>query len=334
MKKGFTLVELLVVIAIALVIGAGVYVAYVSLVREAVTKSLIAKNEQDITTLLYQLKKDLSSIGFGIDRSRLRISDTHGLNNDGVINCNSLSAFVSFNTVVARCGESDRQEELYFLSFASRQQKFSGCWWSTNTVGQFISRSIDYMLAECPQNLQGIGNCLALDLNKNCVESGCAVKTCETYTSQPNRLIFFTGNGAYPTDFAVRYYISNTNLPRDCAPQTFNLLKAVQGDAQAQPVASCVGAFRVRYLVVDTNNCDNDNNTNIAYCNTIPDGNIRNLLGVRLCLLVQVGSRTSTNMEVPQFSANCGGAINIPTQDWRWYRWRVVEEDIILENIR
>lgn len=320
MKRGFTLIELLVVMAIALIIGVGVYVAYVNLIREAATKSIIAKNEQDITALLYQIRKDFSSIGFGVDRNRLRIVDTHGTPNDGVIDCNSLTAFGNFNTVLARCRANDRQEELYFLSLASRQQRLSGCWWSTNTLGQLINRSTTYMLAECPQNLDGIGNCLALDPNKNCVETGCSVRPCNTYTSQENRLIFFAGDGSYPGNFAVRYYTSDINLPRECAPQTFNLLKDVQGDALAQPVASCVGAFRVRYF--DGNNYSESINL------------IQNLRAIRVCLLVQVGGRTSLNMEVPQFSASCGGTMTIPTQDWRWYRWRVVEENIILENIR
>ncbi|MDW8295178.1 MAG: prepilin-type cleavage/methylation domain-containing protein, partial [Aquificaceae bacterium] len=110
-----------------------------------------------------------------------------------------------------------------------------------------------------------------------------------------------------------------TNLPRECAPQTFNLIKHTRNDV-AQPVTSCVGAFRVRYF-------DGAN-----YREDIT--NLGNLRAIRLCLLVQMGGRTGVGMEVPPFSTNCGGSFTLPTQDWRWYRWKVVEEDLLLENLR
>ncbi|MDW8295122.1 MAG: type II secretion system protein, partial [Aquificaceae bacterium] len=88
MKRGFSLVEILVVIFIALVVGAGVYLAYTQLMREAVTRSLVAKNEMDVNAILYQLRKDILSVGFGIDRSLLVLRDSQGTHNDGVINCN------------------------------------------------------------------------------------------------------------------------------------------------------------------------------------------------------------------------------------------------------
>jgi type IV pilus assembly protein PilW len=135
--------------------------------------------------------------------------------------------------------------------------------------------------------------------------------------NSPNTLIFTMGDRDSINDFAVRYYLSNTNLPKECAPGTFNLLKQVSGDAVGQPIASCIAVFRVRYY-------NGQSYTAI--------GDINNLRAIRLCLLMQVGGRTDTQMDPPNRFEQCGDiAIN---PEWRWYRWRLVEEDIPLRNIR
>ena len=120
------------------------------------------------------------------------------------------------------------------------------------------------------------------------------------------------------SDFAVRYYLSNTNLPRECSPGTFNLLKQVYGDAVEQPIASCVAVFRVRYF------------DGQSYNTTI--GDINNLRAIRLCLLMQVGGRMDTQMDPPNGFEQCGGIVI--NNEWRWYRWKLVEEDIPLRNIK
>ncbi|MGB9874165.1 MAG: prepilin-type cleavage/methylation domain-containing protein, partial [Hydrogenobacter sp.] len=86
-----------------------------------------------------------------------------------------------------------------------------------------------------------------------------------------------------------------------------------------QPLVDCVGAFRVRYI------------TSQGYADSVSD--INNLYGIRLCIMMQVGSRQSTQANINNFSANCGGPIVIPS-DWRYYRWSTVEVDIPLKNIR
>jgi len=119
-------------------------------------------------------------------------------------------------------------------------------------------------------------------------------------------------------DFAVRYYLSNANLPKECAPGTFNLLKQVNGDSTGQPIASCVAVFRVRYF------------DGQGYTTNIDD--INNLRAIRLCLLMQVGGKMDTQMDPPNRFEQCGDITINP--EWRWYRWKLVEEDIPLRNIR
>jgi type IV pilus assembly protein PilW len=298
-RKGITLVELLVVIAIVALSAGGIFFAYRSLVRETIRQSLFAKNEQDVEVLLTSLRKDLEAIGFGVPVDRLNL---------GTPACNGLTAFAGSNSVVGiafNCPSGG--DELYFLNLATRSFRNSGCWWIRGWHGSVITEGRRWTLENCPNSLPTGENLLCLDMASK------AVADCDS----PNTLIFTMGDRNGIEEFAVRYYLSNTNLPKECAPGTFNLLKQVYGDAFGQPIASCIAVFRVRYY-------DGQN-----YNTTIDD--INNLRAIRLCLLMQVGGKMDTPMEPPNSFEQCGDiAIN---PEWRWYRWRLVEEDIPLRNI-
>jgi len=299
-RKGITLVELLVVIAIVALSAGGIFFAYRSLVRETIRQSLFAKNEQDVEVLLTSLRKDLQGIGFGVPVNMLNV---------GTPACNGLTAFSGSNSVVGlalNCPSGG--DEIYFLNLATRSFRNSGCWWVRDGSGTVATEGRRWTLENCPNSPPTGENLLCLDMaskaTTNCIS--------------PNTLIFTMGDRTSINDFAVRYFLNNTNLPRECAPGTFNLLKQVNGDAVAQPIASCVAVFRVRYF------------DGQGYNGAV--GDINNLRAVRLCLLMQVGGRMDTPMEPPDRFEQCGNiAIN---NEWRWYRWKLVEEDIPLKNIR
>ncbi|MFZ8785386.1 prepilin-type cleavage/methylation domain-containing protein, partial [Thermocrinis sp.] len=278
-------------------------------VRETIRQSLFAKNEQDVEVLLTSLRKDLQGIGFGVPVNMLDV---------GTPACNRLADFASSNSVVGIAldcssgSENDEpgsgNDELYFLNLATRSLRNSGCWWVRDGSGNVATQGRRWTLENCPNRPPAGENLLCLDMASK------AVANCNS----PNTLIFTMGNRTSINDFAVRYFLSNTNLPRECAPGTFNLLKEVNGDAVPQPIASCVAVFRVRYF--------DGQRYNIAI------GDINNLLAIRLCLLMQVGGRMDTPMDPPSSFEQCGNiAIN---PEWRWYRWKLVEEDIPLRNIR
>lgn len=300
-RKGITLVELLVVMVIVALSAGGIFFAYRSLVRETITQSLFAKNEQDVEVLLTSLRKDLQGIGFGVPVGRLNV---------GTPACDGLTAFADANSVVGIAFDClSEGDELYFLNLATRSFRNSGCWWVRDGSGNVATEGRRWTFEGCPGNPQTIGdNLLCLDMASK------ANASCNS----PNTLIFTMGDRNRIEDFAVRYFLNNTNLPRECAPGTFNLLKQVNPDAVAQPIASCVAVFRVRYF------------DGQSYNTTI--GDINNLRAIRLCLLMQVGGRMDTSMDPPNGFEQCGNiAIN---DEWRWYRWKLVEEDIPLRNIR
>jgi type IV pilus assembly protein PilW len=249
---------------------------------------------------LTSLRKDLQGIGFGVPANRLNV-DTPA--------CDGLDDFVRSNSVVGIAFDcSPGGDELYFLNLATRSFRNSSCWWVVDGAGNVATEGQRWTLENCPNNPPTGERLLCLDMASKAT----------TNCNLPNTLIFTMGNRTLINDFAVRYFLNNTNLPRECAPGTFNLLKQVNGDAVPQPIASCVAVFRVRYF--DGQNFD------------INIGDINNLRAIRLCLLIQVGGRMDTEMNPPNGFEQCG---NITINDeWRLYRWKLVEEDIPLRNTR
>jgi type IV pilus assembly protein PilW len=299
-RKGITLVELLVVMVIVALSAGGIFFAYRSLVKETIRQSLFAKNEQDVEVLLTSLRKDINGIGFGVPVDRLNLATPA---------CNGLTAFSGSNSVVGlalNCPSGG--DELYFLNLATRSLRNSGCWWVRDGSGTVATEGRRWTLEDCPNSPPAGENLICLDMASK------AIANCNS----PNTLIFTMGDRTSINDFAVRYFLSNTNLPKECAPGTFNLLKQVYGDAAPQPIASCVAVFRVRYF------------DGQSYDATI--GDINNLRAVRLCLLMQVGGRMDTQMDPPDRFEQCGNIVI--NNEWRWYRWKLVEEDIPLRNIR
>jgi type IV pilus assembly protein PilW len=299
-RKGITLVELLVVMFIVALSAGGIFFAYRSLVRESIRQSLFAKNEQDVEVLLTSLKKDLQGIGFGVPVDRLNV---------GTPACNGLTDFAGSNSVVGlalNCPSGG--DELYFLNLATRSFRNSGCWWVRDGSGNVATEGRRWTLENCPNSPPARENLICLDMASK------AIASCNS----PNVLIFTMGDRNSIGDFSVRYYLNNANLPKECAPGTFNLLKQVYGDAAQQPIASCISVFRVRYF------------DGQSYNGAV--GDINNLRAVRLCLLMQVGGRMNTQMDPPNRFEQCGDIVI--NNEWRWYRWKLVEEDIPLRNIR
>jgi len=253
-----------------------------------------------VEVLLTSLRKDLQGVGFGVPADRLNL---------GTPACNGLAAFAGSNSVVGIAYDCPSGgDELYFLNLATRSFRNSGCWWVRDRAGNVATEGRRWTLDDCPNSPPAGENLLCLDMASK------AVANCNS----GNVLIFTMGNRNAIGDFAVRYFLSNTDLPKECAPGTFNLLKQVNGDAVAQPIASCIAVFRVRYY------------DGQGYDTTIDD--INNLRAIRLCLLMQVGGKMDTPMDPPNGFDQCGDITTNP--EWRWYRWKLVEENIPIRNIR
>lgn len=303
MNKGYTIFELLVAMALSLIIGAGLYTFYTTVFRENISKGSLVKEEQEAFILVDQLIKDFQSIGFGVDYNNLKMQT------------GSDCSLSSNNPVLTKCvnGTNDRLE---FLSLsAATDEVNSGCWGFTDINGNVnLFNSYDILGRPCNNS----GKYLVMDTSKR-------LKDVSYDPSNPNpnyknMYAFYVGSKSYPNDFKVSYFTDNTNLPKECAPGTFNLQK---GTTTISPVISCVLNFKIRYI-------GNDGN----FYDTLND--INNLQGLKLCMIVQVGREQSTPETPPNYSVNGG----CPAFDfsinpkWRYYRWVVIEQSIPLKNIR
>lgn len=306
MKKGITLVELLMVIGITLILAGGIFYAYREVFQKGVSQSLVAKNEQEAQFLISTLVSELSSVGFGIDRSRLQIPPLIAISENGV----------------------------EFLSLATRQNNSAGCWSYVDNNGNIATQTArDYLGRECNTGNNRWEWCVCLEpITKSC-RGNCVVPNCadpQQNQSCRNMMVFdISSNNSnnppnYPNDFITRYYLDDQSqtASRLCANETRTLMKQV-GNGAPQPIIDCVGAFRVRYIT--------NQNGSAVYSDSVD--NVNNLLGLRLCLLLQIGGRQSVAMDVPQFSQSCGGG-PVPNNNWRFYRWSAIEVDIPLKNIR
>jgi len=307
-NRGYTIFELLVVIAISLIIGAAFYTFYNTVIKENISKSTIAKQEQDSFILANEVVKDLSTIGFGVDADRLIIKDGTACDLDGTNN-----RFLTY------CSS---QKQLAYLSLAGSEDQYAGCWGFIDSTGA-LKMTVDN------KNLSySYLNKLCQPIAGKYIRLNTSKYLLETFTYDPNNpdssksnsYAFYVGNNTYPNDFKIIYNLNNTNLPRECAQGTSNLQKTI--GTSSSPVISCVLDFQVKYVKTD-----NTVATSIT--------NLNELSAIKLCMIVQVGGRQSVPDNPPNYS-QAGGCdqFNYSNNDWRYYRWAVIEQVIPLMNIR
>jgi type IV pilus assembly protein PilW len=307
MKRGYSIVEILIVIAIMGILAGGILSAYRFIAKENAQRHLVAKQESDVNVLINQLLKDIESAGFGIDVDNLTLA--------------SLST-----------------ETLQFPSLATREETLSGCWAVLNN-GSLTIQSKNFLGQDC--QFPSAWYVVLDPMSKKIItKSGqCVDSLCSDLTGMSGVAFFATTKSTYqyPQSFITTYSLTQTNLPKECASGTYNLVKTLgtsgySGYQANQPVISCVfpDGFKVRAGI--------QSGGTIVYQDTVSSSDIQNgnLKLFRICLIMQIGARQNTVTTQPQFSTDCGGGPTIDSTWWnntgRWYRWKVIEQDIALRN--
>jgi len=317
MKRGYSIVEILIVIAIMGILAGGILTAYRFIAKENVTRHLVAKQESDVAVVINQLLKDIESAGFGID------------------------SFTQASTTTISSGN------LQFPSLASREEIWSGCWAVIND-GSLTINSKNFMGQNC--EFPNAWYIVLDPVNKKNLCPSNLNNLCNDLTGMTGLVFYATinDNYKYPQSFRVTYTLTQTNLPKECAPGTHNLVKTLGTSGQPgyqanYPVISCIfpNGFKVRAGI--------QNGGSIKYEDSVSSSDIENhnLKLFRICLIMQVGVKQDTPSTQPKFSSsdeqsdeqnvpNCGGGPTIDTTWWnntgRWYRWKVIEQDIPLRN--
>lgn len=313
-NKGYSIIEILIVLAIMGILAGGIFSAYKFIAKETAWKHYVAKNEMDATVFLNQIIKDIESAGFGIDSSNLTTT--------------SLSSETVGGAIFSK---------LTVPGLAFRAERWSGCWAEINN-GTITNKSKNFLGQDCQ-----FPNEWYVVLEPYTKKNLCPQNTdylCNDLSGMTGLVFYATNENSYryPASFMLTYGVNQTNLPKECAPGTYNLAKTLGTSGQPgyqanQPVISCVfpGGFVVRAGI--------DSGTLINYTNNLSSSYIqnKNLKLFRICLITQVGYKQDTlATEYPKFSSNCGGGPTINNTWWnntgRWYRWKVIEQDVPLKN--
>lgn len=329
-QKGFSILEILIIMVIMAILAGGIFSAYNFIARETAWRHFVAKHESDAIVITNQITKDIESAGFGIGAEELvNTSLSTNLVSTTLPNGQVLNAIFSNYTVPG---------------LAFREEKWSGCWGELRN-GTLTVRSKNFLGKNC-EFVNDWYVVLDPYTKKNiCPQSSDYL--CNDYSNMDGIIFYATSDNSYKyhQSFMLSYSITSSNLPKDCAAGTFNLAKSLgtpgfPGYQSNQPVLSCIfpGGFRIRAGVVSGNT--------LTYTDSVSIDDIQNkrLKLFRLCLITQVGYRQESISTQPQFSQACGEGPNIDSNWWnatppatnyyggKWYRWKIIEQDIPLRN--
>ena len=296
--SGYTLTEIIILIALVGIFSAGFLSFFSGMLRTERQARFTIKTEADVSALRTFLKKELQSIGFGISADYLKT-------NPG--SC-SASAVISGNNTA-----------LCYLSLASRQTKWAGCWWLIDSSKNVFTNATSRFGGNCPVPLPAGKTCLFLNYDRSIR----GIANCNQ--TIPSTVSFYL-DGSYPSDFLVRLFWSNssTSTPdKSCHSDLQRSTLQLETKDNNQPVISCVYDFRIQYI---------DKSGNPL---TMPPSSLQDLVGIRVCLIVQAGGRgTIRYQEFLTYSERCGGdTIPLPG-DYQFYPFKVIEEEVSLPNLR
>ena len=306
--SGYTLTEILILIALIGIFSAGFFSFFSGMLRTERQARFTIKTEADVSALRTFLKKELQSIGFGISADYLKTTPGD-CSNDAVI--------------------SGDNSKLCYLSLASRQTKWAGCWWMIDSSGNVFTNATSRFGGLCPAlNDRKIKDDMCIILDNNRLIKGNGIYRCNDTSQAPSSIVFYLDSRTpyYPLDFFVRLFWSNssTNTPdKSCHPDLQRSTLQLETKDNNQPVISCVLDFRIRYI-------DKTGN----HLTTLPSS-LQDLAGVRVCMIVQAGGRgTIRYQESLTYSERCGGdTIPLPG-DYQFYPFKVIEEEVSLPNLR
>lgn len=308
--NGYTLVEILIVIILLGILSAGILRTLQDLYKTEKERQTFLKNEMEVQMLLSTLKKLFSGIGFGVP---LREGDTTS----------------AICTNLPLLGYDKVNQVFCYLSTAVRQERYSGCWWICGKDGTWKTRATNNFGVLCPDI-----NTLTSSSRHNWFLYLYNDKSGYTQVSNPQcknqaDLVYYLGRDRYynpyffPDDFSVKLLSANNTIT-GCAIGTFQINLQIGRDAP-QPLINCVADFRVRLVYKGMD-------TSALFRGGVP---IKELSGIRFCMIVQVGTRRSSEEPLPNYT-DCGDFTppNPPLEEeWKHFRWRVIEFNVPLYNL-
>ncbi len=208
-RKGFSILELLIAIFISLILMSAIYYTYTTFFMGIKSERVNVEQEIEKIVSLELLRLDLEHLGYGVG-----------------INCSGTDY---------RIYEINNGDITNLLKIRSTLNNTNN-----STIGWRICRDGNLIKNEIEES------------NNNIVyvnENGCVVGTVSDGSCPSTG--FLVG---YPYDTGatgcdgfcseILYYLSNTNLPKNCNPNTYNLLRKVN-NGTGQPLMSCIADIKI-----------------------------------------------------------------------------------------
>ena len=215
-NKGFSILELLIVIAISIILMSAVYYTYTTFFMGIKSERVNVEQEIEKVVSLEILRLDLEHLGYGVGKNSSGDYKIYELDNTKDIN--NGKPYLLIRTTI----NNTRNE----------------------TIGWRICRNGNLLKNE----IDGTNN------NFVYVDDNGYVKYILTDGSCPSDTGVFIGypfdSGATDCNFngtnfcsEIKYYLSNSSLPKNCNPNTYNLLRKVN-NGTGQPLLSCVADIK------------------------------------------------------------------------------------------
>lgn len=352
--RGFSLIELIVVMALFALIMGALYSSFDAQVRLGITKEFReAESEVELGISRHIIERDISMAGYGIPEpdgpGTLSVTATEGapdtltLRGTGIGRDNRASqtwSYVNADATFSYAQWQDGRENLQpgsrviIMNPATKQLVTEGAYWLFQYNGP----------SAAPAGVDPASN---------------SVSGQQLTSSKFGDLVYGIGSAGITQQYhAVRYYLGGAP-PSNCAPNTFNLLRAESSSndqpGPGPPLLNCVADFQVA-LGLDTIDDDNTvinlwDNGGVTAAGYEPRDFNRRLVQVRAYILVQEGARdpryTYSNPD-PAYASKpdtirvgelglTGGAVGADYQLSALqsrYKWRVLSVVVTPRNIR
>ena len=299
--KGFSIFELLIAIVISIILMSAVYYTYTTFFMGIRSEQTSIEQEIEKIVGLELLRLDLEHLGYGIGKKSPNDYRLYDIDNNNHI-------------LIIRATLNNSND---------------------NTIGWQICRK-NYLVK---REIEGTNNDFVyidengyvIDVKQN--NGNCPFNNLYTYIGYPFDKNA-TGCDFNGTTFCteITYYLSDTNLPKICNPNTYNLLRKVNNDTGRDPLLSCVADIK---FTVDIDN-NNDGKIDLRDIDDISSYSAENLRAytrrINVYILYQEATKPNPNFEFKNYQTDSQGAymeldgqkLYLPS-NFKNYKWKIIK---------
>lgn len=303
-QKGVTLVELMITLVIFTIVISMIYSVFNAFIKQATSERKTAKTEMDVINVSWPLLKEIQTAGFGVPKTG---TCTPAISESGGV--------------------------LTIHSTASGDSQYAGKWGYVGTGCVLSTTDIP-----STENVVVINNTDRSRLGLTTVNVSNALSTCDT--NYINNVAYWTktdGSGTklecYRTDYSLRTYDPASSKPATCANGTQKLSRRVSTDTadlgNYQPMLDCVLDLAYRF------GCINSSGNLTWQAGT--DCGTSKLRLMKVGIVIQSSTRRDIlSPETITLFEDLDSLLRVTlnlTPEQRNYKWRKIEQTIVLKNL-